>query len=306
MRIWQNLGVLAVFSSAAVLVPARGQDKQPERCFLWKVSSKSNTVYLLGSMHVAKPELFPLAKEIEDAFAESKKLVVEVNTEGIDQAEMLKLTFNKGLYPAGQTLSKSLSKETLARLEKYCADKKTLKVATLDPMRPWLVSILLTVEELKTSGYSEEGVDKHFLKKAKAQKKPIVELETAAAQIELFASMTPELQDKVLAKSLAEAGAFKTSMDKMVALWKAGDAKGMNDSVLRGPIEKNPDFKPIMAKMFDERNAKMAAKVEDFLRGDETVFVMVGAGHMVGDKGIVKLLEDKKYKVEQVKRAAAK
>lgn len=300
MRICKNIAAIAVLVSAALLVSARGQDKQPERCFLWKASSKSCTVYLLGSMHVAKPELFPLPKEMEDAFAESKKLVVEVNVDAIDQAAMLKLTFEKGLYPAGQTLSKNLSKDTLALLEKYCADKKTLKAAALDPMRPWLVSLLLTVEELKASGYSDEGIDKHFLKKAKAQKKPIVELETAGAQIDLFASMTPELQDKVLAKSLSEAGSLKSTMDKMVAVWKAGDAKAMDETILRAPVDKHPEFKPIMAKMFDERNAKMTAKVEEYLRGNETVFVMVGAGHLVGDKGIVKLLQDKKYKVEQL------
>lgn len=302
---------IAALLGAAFLVgrPAGGQEgtkKEPERCFLWKVSSKTTTVYLLGSMHVAKPDLFPLPQEIEDAFAKSKKLVVEVNTEGLDQAKILKLTFQKGMYPASETLSKNLSKKTLDLLEQYCATKKGLKIANLDPMRPWLVTMLLMMKEIKAAGFSDEGIDKHFLKKAKAQKKPIMQLETAEAQLELFSEMAPDLQDKMLAKTLTEAGEMKNLMEKMIAAWKAGDAKAMNETILLDTVKRHPESKGVMVKMFDERNVKMVDKIEVLLQGKETCFVVVGAGHLVGDKGLVKLLEAKKYPVEQATRASAK
>src|SRR5437660_1575251 len=118
-----------VFAVLLTLVvrPVGGQEgpqNEPAHCFLWKVSSKTTTVYLLGSMHVAKADLFPLPKEIEDAFAKSKTLVVELNTEGLDQTKMQKLLLQKGLYPAGDKLSKHLSKKTLDLLEQYCAKKE--------------------------------------------------------------------------------------------------------------------------------------------------------------------------------------
>ena len=227
--------LFAVLLGAAALVGhADGQDgnkKEPDRCFLWKVSSKMNTVYLLGSMHVAKKDLFPLAKEIEDAFAGSKTLVVEVDTEAIDQAKMQKLVLQQGLYPAGETLSKNLPKKTMDALEKYCA-KRGIKVETLEPFRPWMAYLLVTVGELKAMEMSEEGIDKHFLKQAKTRKKPIVELETAEAQLQLFSELTPDLQEKLLAKTLADIGELKTQMEEIVTAWKAGDAKTMEDIML--------------------------------------------------------------------------
>jgi uncharacterized protein YbaP (TraB family) len=297
------LGVLASLPG-----PAGGQDvakKGPEHCFLWKVSSKTTTVYLLGSMHVAKADLFPLPKEIEDAFANSTKLVVEVNTESADQAKLQVLALKHATYADGGKLSKNLSKKTMDALEKYCATKK-LPVASLDPMRPWFVSLILAVEEMKAQGFGDNGIDKHFLTKAKMQKKPVVELETAEAQLSLFAELSPEFQEKLLAKTLSEIGEIKGQMEKMTAAWKAGDAKAMNDMMLADVVKQHPESKGLMAKIFDERNVKMVEKVDAMLKGNDSCFVVVGAGHLVGEKGIVKLLEEKKYTVEQVTRAAAK
>jgi len=302
------LAVAAVLLTSLLAGAHQDTKAEPDCCFLWKATSKTTTVYLLGSLHVAKPDLFPLPKAIEDAFADSRKLVVEVNVEGLDQLKILQQTFEKGMYPKdkGETLSKAVSKETLKLLEKYCAEKKELKMAALEPMRPWLLTMLLMAEELKASGFSEEGIDKHFLKKAKTQKKPIMELETAGAQLDLFTQMTPEVQDKMLAKTLTEAGSMKNQMEKIIAAWKAGDAEAMTETVLRDPVRRHPESKAVMVKLFDDRNAKMVEKIEGMLKDNETCFVMVGAGHLVGEKGIVKLLQDKKIEVEQVKRAPAK
>ena len=292
---------------AALAGQAQGQGdakKEAERCFLWKATSKTTTVYLLGSMHVAKPNLFPLAKEIEDAYAGSKKLVVEVDTAALDQAQMVKLVVQHGKYPAGESLSKNLSKKTKEALDAYCA-KKGLKPEALDSFRPWMVNLVVSVSELQALGLSDEGIDKHFLKKAKADKKPIVELETADAQLKLFADFTPELQEKLLAKTLTDVGDIKGQMDKIDAAWKAGDAKAMEDIMLRSTVKRSPEYKAVLVKMFDERNEKMLEKIEVMLKGKEPCFVVVGAGHLVGEKGLVKLLEDKKYPIEQVRRAAA-
>jgi uncharacterized protein len=287
---------------------AGGQEvakKGPERCFLWKVTSKTTTVYLLGSMHVAKADLFPLPKEIEDGFAKSAKLVVEVDTEAADQVKLQQLVLQKAKYPDGESLSKGLSKKTMESLEKYCA-KTGIPVANLEPFRPWFVSVLVSVQEITALGFGDKGIDKHFLKQAKAEKKPIVDLETIDAQMNLFTDLTPDFQDKLLAKTLSEAGEIKKQMEKMTAAWKAGDAKAMNDLMVGDTLKQHPEMKGLMAKIFDERNVKMVEKIDVMLKGTDSCFVVVGAGHLVGDKGIVKLLEEKNYRVEQVMRAAAK
>ena len=58
--------------------------------------------------------------------------------------------------------------------------------------------------------------------------------------------------------------------------------------------------KSLQKKLLDDRNAVMITKIEEYLKGKEQCFVVVGSGHLIGDKGIVKLLEGKNYKVERV------
>jgi uncharacterized protein YbaP (TraB family) len=52
--------------------------------------------------------------------------------------------------------------------------------------------------------------------------------------------------------------------------------------------------------MLQDRNVRMADATEQFLKGKERAFVVVGAAHMVGPDGVVRILEKRGYKVEQV------
>jgi len=58
--------------------------------------------------------------------------------------------------------------------------------------------------------------------------------------------------------------------------------------------------KSLEKKLLDDRNVAMTGKMEEYLKGKEPIFVVVGAAHIIGDKGIAKQLRDKGYKVDQV------
>ena len=74
----------------------------------------------------------------------------------------------------------------------------------------------------------------------------------------------------------------------------------MNELTIEQPLKEYPELLPFYEQMFYDRNIKMSQKIEGFLKSDKVHFVVVGAGHMVGDKGIVSLLKNaKKYKIKQ-------
>jgi uncharacterized protein YbaP (TraB family) len=56
----------------------------------------------------------------------------------------------------------------------------------------------------------------------------------------------------------------------------------------------------IYERLIYERNGNMASRVEDLLRTKETYFVIVGAGHLVGDKGVIEILKKRGYLLEQL------
>ena len=70
--------------------------------------------------------------------------------------------------------------------------------------------------------------------------------------------------------------------------------------VITNSVGDYPQLKPLMTKLLDERNTAMTAKIERFLQTSKSYFVAVGAGHLVGDKGILAQLRRKKLLVEQL------
>jgi len=294
-----RMQVMAV-AVLAICGVARMAHAEEEKVFLWKATSDTGTVYLLGSIHAATPDFYPLPKVMDDAFAASKNLVVEVNINKVDQVKVQGMMMEKGTYKGDDTLSKKLSPKTLELFTDYCKNNGVPQAA-MDKFRPWALSMMLMMMEMQKIGFKPElGIDKHFLDKA--GDKTVLELETAEGQLGLLAGFPDEIQDKMLLQGLAEMESLKGDMNKAATAWKKGDAAGLKELLIDKNMKKYPEMKPATDKLFDERNVTMTEKIEGFLKTKDTHFVVVGAGHLIGDKGIVKLLQDKKYKVEQLSK----
>ncbi|MGH7857906.1 MAG: TraB/GumN family protein, partial [Candidatus Binatia bacterium] len=80
--------------------------------------------------------------------------------------------------------------------------------------------------------------------------------------------------------------------------WKQGDARRLEE-LLNEPLRQSKDIAPIYRKLLDERNEKMAEKIDGYLATGETYFIIAGAAHLVGDNGLVRLLS-RKHRVEQL------
>lgn len=289
---------------ASFLHPVRAQRAKPaagtDRLFLWKATSPTNTVYLLGSIHVANESMYPLPDEIEKAFAQSKTLAVEVDLTKVDATAMQGALMEKGMYEPGDSIEKHVPKQTLAMLRDYLS-KRGMPAEAMERFRPWALAVTITMLEVQSLGYDAAlGIDKHFMERAGTRK--VVELESADEQIGLLSSLPPKLEAEFLGSTLDSARWTKDLMGQAIALWKAGDAERLEKLLVTGPLLERPELRGVYVKMFDERNEKMAEKIDGFLKDDEPHFVVVGAGHLIGNKGIVKLLEKKGYHVEQMKR----
>jgi uncharacterized protein YbaP (TraB family) len=88
-------------------------------------------------------------------------------------------------------------------------------------------------------------------------------------------------------------------LGKLTQAWTSGDTKAM-ESILTKSVSEDGRLAFILEKLVYERNRKMVSKIEDYLKEKETYFVMVGAGHLVGDRGIIEILKGKGYLVEQL------
>lgn len=293
---------LAPAALALLLVPAPAPATvaRDSRLFCWKATSPTTEVYLLGSIHLGKKEWYPLAKEIDGAFEKAKYLVLEADPAKADALQLQQLVFQHGLYTGDDSLSKHVPAETLkATLD--LAASLGLPAASIEKMKPWFVAMTLAVVSIQKLGYSPEfGIDRHFSGRAKEKSKEILELESMEFQIKLLAGFANDVQAKYLAATVEESGRSREQMEKMVESWRKGDLAEFEKETVAKPREKRPDLAEFYRKMIDDRNEGMARKIEGYLKTKDIHFVVVGAAHLVGEKGIVKLLEKSGAKVEQI------
>ena len=107
---------LATLLTLILIAAACRASAAEHKLFAWRVAGDPGTVYLLGSIHVGKPDLYPLPQQIEQAFAVSAELVKEIDTSGSNLALLQQQVLQRGLYTGGDKLESHLSPPTRAAL----------------------------------------------------------------------------------------------------------------------------------------------------------------------------------------------
>jgi len=292
--------ILCLVLLTSCSTPPDTNNEAPSLSFLWEVSSDTNTVYILGSVHVAKADLYPLTEAIENAYGLSEYLVVEFNTNAVSEAEMTTLLLEKGVYPPGDSLRENIAEDLYSRLSDRLRelDSSGLILLSMNSFKPWVLATIITDMDYMELGYeSEYGIDTHFLEKAEADGRDILELESAEFQLDIFDSLSDELQIMLL-EDAVDNPVTGDDMEALFEAWSTGDVAKMEQMVFED-IEEDENYRVFLTIIGDERNFQMTEMIEQYLQDDGIYFVVVGAAHLVGENGIINLLDSQRYQVTQ-------
>jgi len=264
--------------------------------FLWKVRSKTSTAYILGSIHFMKKEHYPLNKTIEDAFNKSEVLAVEANVNDISKIDIQKV-LGTAFYTGDDSLEKHISGDTF-RLLKTKFESLGFPLWIINKQKPWFLALTLVSLELMKNGYDPRyGLDMYFL--SKANNKEIKELESIDYQINLLSEFSDREQEAFLLYSIKNSENLSKDTDDIIKAWREGNASKL-ESIIINSFKNYNGMTSVYRKLVSERNEKMALRIEKYLESNETHFIIVGAGHLVGRGGIIELLKNKGYIVEQM------
>jgi hypothetical protein len=261
------------------------------KTFLWSVASPTAAVHLLGSVHVASPDLYPLDPRIESAFQRAHTLVLEMSLDPVSQVQAGQKMASAGTYPAGDSIEQHLDREVLELLQQRLK-RSGASFDQMRSLRPWLVAVILTLAEMQRLGYHPAlGVDTYFAGKAKDRKR-IVALETLDEQVALLSGMSDTVQESMLKEALTKMDELGELLKKAQSVWRTGDAKAINELLL-APMRK--DYPDVFQRLFVDRNRRMATAIDGYLRTTGEYFVVVGSGHLIGPEGILDLLQANGY-----------
>jgi len=268
---------------------------QPQKHFLWKVESKQNTVYLLGSIHALQQKHYPLSPTIYNAFNQCGTIMFEVDLgELFSPMSQLQL-LTKGLYITGDTLKTVLSPDQYETAKVLMAERGH-NIEDFHRMKPWMAASAVTALELQKIGFDGEfGVDRHIFEKAQESKVDIEGLESVEYQLGLFENLPLRVQEYFLIQSLEDLEDIENRIQAIVKAWEGGQVKEL-EALLAGM----KDYPELYQSLVVTRNQNWLPQIEQRLQKRGPVFVVVGALHLLGEEGILAALGKKGYRVEQM------
>jgi uncharacterized protein YbaP (TraB family) len=276
-------------AASATVLPATGAGPA-----LWVVKDADSTLYLFGTVHVLKPDTAWGSAKVDAAFNAASDIYFEISNPD-DQAAMLPLIQQYGVSP--QTpLSSLLTPSEIADLD---AAAKTIgaSAAQLDPMRPWLAGLSLSMAPLVKAGYDpQSGVELIFKARAQAAGKPVHGFETLDEQVRILATLPEEAQLEFLRSTLHSFDEAAAELDTLVGAWARGDTATLQKVAVE---EMKTEAPAIYEALLTRRNAGFADDIQKVLAGSGTAFIAVGAAHLVGPDSVQAMLAARGVTVEQ-------
>ena len=273
-------------------------ENKPQNALLWQVSGGDlkHPSYVFGTIHLIGKDDFHLSESTREALSKSEQVTFEIDLEDMnDISKMMPLLMN-AFMKNDTTLSDLLSAEEYKLVEQHF-QSLGLPLFFLQKIKPMFLSAFGSEGMMGTENDPESVVSYEFelLKIAQGEQKEIQGLETAEFQMSMFDSIPYKVQAQMLLETIKSGDGDQQEFQRMVDLYKNQDIEGMQDLMKEDKdgignyeemllVNRNKNWIPIMEKMMI----------------DKPTFFAVGAGHLGGQWGVIKILQSKGYQLEPI------
>lgn len=275
--------------------------------FFWKISGVDKNgnpsfVYIQGTIHLGSEKLFPLDKEVLDAFNSADLLAGEISSEDMGKIQLysMRLVQESFIKAGGKKVSENLSEKEVESLKNLLGGP--LAFSMIDGAEPWVLSLALlgkTIQET-TELTAEYSIDSYFRNLANESSRKVIGLDDLKSQFDILTFGTYEQQIKILKASIKECSEenyIQETKAELDSLYKAyiSDDLEMLASISQKSNEKEiseyGDFGEEYKKLvYDKRNEDWAKDIKEFLENGGSTFIYAGAAHWVGKNSVFEYL----------------
>jgi uncharacterized protein YbaP (TraB family) len=261
---------------------------------VWKITNDANaSIYLAGTIHLLRHSDYPLPHAYQYAYDKSDVLVFETNLQDESIGEYMG---QKSLYPKGIELKDKLSPKIYQALEAYSA-KVGFPLVLVSRMRVSLAMFSISLHKIQAMGfYPKNGVDQYFYTQALQDHKKILHLESPKEQMDMLIYLGEGREDEMVEYTLRDLRNIEEYFKILLQAWRSGDREGLEDKLLKDMQE----YPEIYYKLLVNRNQKWLITMQRYFQSSEVEFILVGAGHLVGEDGLLHYYEKRGYRVEQL------
>jgi len=299
-RVTRMFRWLCALAFAAALTPVFAQVNKPEVAMIpanpamWTVHGPKGTAYLLGSIHLLPSNIAWQTPRISAALKAADTFVFEIPLDASTQTEAAAFIQKNGTLPEGTTLPSLL--DAKARADYDDAIKIAhIDAALLENKRPWLAMIVLDLATITQQNLSStSGIDQQVYAISQTEGgKSYRAFETPEQQFELFMPKNQKLEIEEFDVGLKEFRSDKLNMGGLIDAWSHSDQKALQHIT-------NDGFKghaDVEKALLTDRNKNWVGQLQKMLAEPHTYFITVGAGHLLGPKGVPALLRAKGFSV---------
>jgi uncharacterized protein YbaP (TraB family) len=263
---------------------------------VWSVRSGDNVIYLGGTVHLLRPSDYPLPEEFEEAYQGSSELYFETDIASMSDLSMQTQMLQQLTYSDDRLLRTVLSNEACTVLSAY-TQTAGLPIAMLGKFKPELLISTLQILVFQSMGFTPQGVDAFFHARALRDGKAEGQLETVQEQIGFIAAMGEGNESEFILLSLEDLVETGDVIDVMIGAWRSGDAGGLSELFVEDMKVETP---ALYDSLLLQRNLKWVPQIDRMLQDADTEFVLVGVAHIVGENGLLDLLSQKDYEINQL------
>jgi len=264
-----------------------------DNALLWEVSGNGlkESSYVYGTIHIIESEDYFLPKGTLSAIDNADEVVFE-----IDMNEMTDMSKQMGLLKDifmddNKTLKDLLSDEDYKIVGNHF-EKMGLPMFMFERMKPMFLTVFASTDFDPTG--LQKGTMKsyefEFFEMASKANKPVSGLETIEFQMGIFDKIPYEDQAKMLVESIKNGDVGGAEFEEMIRVYKAQDIEAMV-SMIAGDEEGIGEYEDILV---GERNKNWIPLMEEKMK-TKRVFYAVGAGHLGGKDGVIRLLKKAGY-----------
>lgn len=287
--------VLAGIAFAALATTACAQETFNPALFA--VRDADSTMYLYGTVHVRPRGTDWGDQDVRDALASAQDVWTEIEISPQADQRTQALAMQMGQAPADRPLSSWLTAEENERLTAL-TQRLGIPRAYLETMQPWMAGLTLSLLPILRAGYDPaSGVDRAVDAYGDANGKTMRAFETAEEQLGFFAGLDEDTQRAFLREAIDEAEQGPSMIAEMTSSWERGDLDALERAVVDDTREEYP---AVYEALFVRRNNAWMEVIVRELGASGVDFVAVGAGHLLGEDGLVEQLRARGYTVERV------
>lgn len=264
-------------------IPSNADDNT----LLWEISGNQlkQPSYLFGTFHLMCKEDIHFSEGLKKAMKDASEIYFEMDLDDPSNTLGAMLFMN---MKEGKSLKELYSPEEYKRLESFFKDSLNMPLSSMQRMKPSLIESLMYPKLMPCKNLS--GVEMELLKIAVEQKKEVKGFETIQLQSAVFDSIPYPTQAKELLKTIDSFNVYRKSFDSLLTVYKTQQLSGIeklfNSSEFS--MEENREL------MLDGRNKNWVEQLKKILP-QKNIFMAVGAGHLVGENGVIALLRKAGY-----------